>query len=104
MEIDEPSPEIIAAVQGAVRWFDEAKLTGIREIRKDAKDMPRGYDKGPCTYDVCKIFRIFVPLPPCLHWGLIYSIDFTQPPLLHLLLRYPLPPPSADVIWAYPLK
>ena len=45
MEIDEPSPEIIAAVQGAVRWFDEAKLTGIREIRKDAKGTPKGYDK-----------------------------------------------------------
>ena len=52
MEIDEPSPEIIAAVQGAVRWFDEAKLTGIREIRKDAKDMPRGYDKARSELDL----------------------------------------------------
>jgi PelA/Pel-15E family pectate lyase len=45
MKIDEPSPEIIAAVQGAVRWFDEAKLTGIREIKKEAKGTPKGYDK-----------------------------------------------------------
>ena len=45
MAIEEPSPEIIDAVQDAVRWFDEAKLTGIREIRKEAKDMPKGWDK-----------------------------------------------------------
>jgi PelA/Pel-15E family pectate lyase len=45
MEIDEPSPEIIAAVQGAVHWFDKAKLTGIREIRKEAKGTPKGWDK-----------------------------------------------------------
>ena len=45
MKIDKPSLEIIAAVQGAVRWFDEAKLTGIREIRKEAKDTPKGWDK-----------------------------------------------------------
>ena len=50
--------------------------------------------KGPCTYDVCKIFGIFDPLPPpCLHLGPIHSTKFTQPPLLHLLLGYP-PPPS----------
>ncbi len=29
MSLDQPSPEIIAAVQGAVAWFNEAKLTGI---------------------------------------------------------------------------
>lgn len=45
MEVDDPSPEIIAAVQSAVRWFDEAKLTGIREIRKEAKETPKGWDK-----------------------------------------------------------
>jgi PelA/Pel-15E family pectate lyase len=45
MEIDEPSREIIAAVQGAVRWFNEAKLTGIREIRKETKGTPKGWDK-----------------------------------------------------------
>jgi PelA/Pel-15E family pectate lyase len=45
MEIEKPSPEIIDAVQGAVRWFDEAKLTGIREIRKEAKGTSNGWDK-----------------------------------------------------------
>lgn len=30
MEIDHPSPEIILSVQSAVKWFDEAKVSGIR--------------------------------------------------------------------------
>lgn len=30
MEIDNPSKEIIAAVKGAVKWFEQNKITGIR--------------------------------------------------------------------------
>ena len=30
MSLDHPSPEVIAAVDGAVAWFESAKLTGIR--------------------------------------------------------------------------
>ena len=30
MSIPEPTPEIIAAVEGAVAWFNQTKLTGIR--------------------------------------------------------------------------
>ncbi len=45
MEIDEPSPEIIDAVQGAVRWFNEVKLIGIRQIKKEAKGSSNGWDK-----------------------------------------------------------
>ena len=41
---------------------------------------------------------MFDPLPTCLHFGLIYSTKFTQPPLLHLHLGYPLLPPSVDII------
>jgi PelA/Pel-15E family pectate lyase len=36
MSIDDPSPEVIAAVEGAVSWLISAKLTGIRlEKRSD---------------------------------------------------------------------
>jgi len=45
MELDEPSPESIAAVQGAVSWFNEVKLMGIRQIKKEAKGTPNGWDK-----------------------------------------------------------
>lgn len=45
MSIDKPSPEIVEAVQGAVAWFDRAKLTGIRQVTKPDKSRPRGFDK-----------------------------------------------------------
>jgi PelA/Pel-15E family pectate lyase len=45
MDIDNPSPEIIEAVQCAVAWFDEAKLEGIRQIQKQDESTPKGWDK-----------------------------------------------------------
>ena len=44
----------------------------------------------PSICDLCTIFRFFKTLPPpCPHLVLIYSVDFTQPPLIHLLFGYP---------------
>ena len=34
MSIDPPEPTVVQAVQAAVAWFDDAKLTGIRLIKK----------------------------------------------------------------------
>ena len=45
MEIEEPSQEIIQSIEGAVRWFDQVKLTGIREVRVKDLDKPGGHDK-----------------------------------------------------------
>ena len=45
MEIDRPAPEVIETVQDAVAWFDKAKLTEIREVRKKSKSEPKGWDK-----------------------------------------------------------
>jgi len=44
MSIDNPTEEIIKAIQGAVAWFDRARLTGIRQVNKP-DDSQRGYDK-----------------------------------------------------------
>jgi PelA/Pel-15E family pectate lyase len=33
MSLEKPAPEVIAAVDAAVKWFDAVKLTGIRETR-----------------------------------------------------------------------
>lgn len=45
MQIDEPSPAVIVSIEGAVDWFERARLNGIRtEIRQDAS-LPRGWDK-----------------------------------------------------------
>ncbi len=38
MEIDNPSPEIIAAIQSAVAWFDQVKIEGIRIERSKNKE------------------------------------------------------------------
>jgi PelA/Pel-15E family pectate lyase len=45
MSIDRPGPEVIKAVQGAVAWFDAAKLEGIRQITREDKSKPRGMEK-----------------------------------------------------------
>ena len=45
MEIDHPPPEVIDAIQNAITWFDDVKLTGIRQVRKIDKSAPRGWDK-----------------------------------------------------------
>jgi pectate lyase len=36
MSLDDPSPRVVSAVEGAVAWFEQVKLKGIRvELRKD---------------------------------------------------------------------
>ena len=45
MSIDEPGPEIIEAVQNAAGWFREAGLEGIKQVRKEDKSKPGGWDK-----------------------------------------------------------
>ena len=43
MSLDRPSPEVIAAVDGAVAWFESAKITGIRlEKQPDTKSPKNG--------------------------------------------------------------
>ncbi len=44
MSIDNPTEEIIEAIQSAVAWFDRVKITGIRQVNKP-DDSERGYDK-----------------------------------------------------------
>ena len=50
-----------------------------------------------------KFLGFWIPFPPCLHASQINSIEFTQPPSLHLHLGDPLPPPSVDVIQVWSL-
>lgn len=45
MSLEAPSPEVVRAVEGAVAWFEAAKIKGIRVVvEKDAK-APRGRNK-----------------------------------------------------------
>lgn len=44
MAIDNPTKEIVEAIQSAVAWFDRVKITGIRQVNKP-DDSERGSDK-----------------------------------------------------------
>jgi len=45
MDVQPPTPHIVKAIESAVRWFDEVKITGLRVVRKPAPGTPKGYDK-----------------------------------------------------------
>jgi pectate lyase len=68
MSLDDPAPEVVRAVEGAVKWFEAAKLTGIRlDVVKDEKG-PRGVNK----------VVVKDPAAPPL-WARFYSIETNRP-------------------------
>jgi len=44
MSIEKPSPEVKAAIEGAVKWFEASKITGMRIEAVDEPKAPRGKD------------------------------------------------------------
>lgn len=50
MRVDKPSPRVVAAIDSAVTWLDENKLTGIRVERVAAAK--EQYDRHIADYDV----------------------------------------------------
>ena len=45
MSLDKPAPEVVRAVEGAVAWFESARLAGIRvDVKPDAQ-APKGRNK-----------------------------------------------------------
>jgi pectate lyase len=45
MSVDEPSPEIVQAVDAAMVWFEQAKLVGIRVVKEKDEQSPKGTNK-----------------------------------------------------------
>jgi PelA/Pel-15E family pectate lyase len=45
MGIDHPDARIVEAIESAVVWFKEAKLTGIKVIEKPDSSFPNGFDR-----------------------------------------------------------
>jgi len=68
MGVEHPSPEVVQAVQSAVRWFERAKLNGIRIDTPAAPELPHGHD------------RVVVadPRAPPL-WARFYEIGTNRP-------------------------
>lgn len=68
MSLDKPSPEVVRAVEAAVKWFESAKLEGIRvDVVKDEKG-PKGVNKVVVKDPTAS------PL-----WARFYSIETNQP-------------------------
>lgn len=68
MRIEEPSPEIVASIEGAADWLEKAKLSGIRvETIRDATQ-PEGIDK---------VVVRDAAAPPM--WARFYDISTNQP-------------------------
>jgi pectate lyase len=68
MSLEEPSPEVVKAVDASVAWFESAKLAGIRVTEE--KD-----DKGP--KGVNKVVVKDNTAPPL--WARFYDIETNQP-------------------------
>lgn len=68
MKVEDPSPEVIAAIDGAVEWFKASKLTGIRTEDRLTPGKPKGYE------------RVVVedPAAPPM-WARFYSIETNEP-------------------------
>ena len=45
MSLERPGAEVVHAVEGAMAWFEAAKLTGIRVVTVEDKNSPKGTDK-----------------------------------------------------------
>lgn len=68
MSLDDPSPQVIAAVDGAAAWFESAKLTNIRVTLEDDPKSPKGKNKT-VTND---------PTAPPM-WARFYEIATNRP-------------------------
>jgi PelA/Pel-15E family pectate lyase len=68
MGIEDPSPEVIAAIEGAVAWFEEVKLTGIRLDRIEDDSLEDGFDLVVVEDETA---------PPL--WARFYEIDTNKP-------------------------
>jgi PelA/Pel-15E family pectate lyase len=68
ISLDNPSPEVIAAVDAAVAWLTSAKITGIRIVTVEDKNSPKGTDKR-ITQD---------PAAPPI-WARFYDIQTNEP-------------------------
>ena len=45
MQIEQPGPEVIHAIESAMAWLRQARLAGMRVVEKPDANLPKGYDK-----------------------------------------------------------
>ena len=67
MSIKKPSPEVIDAVESAVKWFEQAELKGIKWVKKKDAAKPGGID--------CVVIKD----PESSVWARFYEIGSNRP-------------------------
>ena len=67
MDTEQPSPEIKAAVEGAVAWFGQVKMSGFVMQEIPAPQEPRGID------------RVIVAQPGAVLWARFYELSTNRP-------------------------
>lgn len=67
MSIKDPSPEVIDAVDSAVKWFEQSELKGIKWVKKVDSSQPGGFD--------C----VVVKDPESSTWARFYEIGTNRP-------------------------
>jgi len=68
MEIENPSPQMVNAIQAAVSWFDKVIIEGIRVINEPDSNSPTGFNRVVVTDSSA---------PPI--WARFYQIENNQP-------------------------
>jgi PelA/Pel-15E family pectate lyase len=68
MNVENPSPEVIAAVGGAVAWFDKVKIHGIKVEDRPTPGTPKGFER----------YVIDDPDAPPI-WARFYEIGTNRP-------------------------
>ena len=73
MGFEKPSPEIVRAVESAVKWFERSKITGLRIEQFEAE--PVQYEFHTSTFDRRAVQD---PAAPPI-WARFYEIDTNRP-------------------------
>ena len=68
MSLDDPSREVVQSIQGAIAWFESAKLPGIKVDQQDAPDTIKGHDR---------VVAQDTSAPPM--WARFYDIKTNKP-------------------------
>jgi PelA/Pel-15E family pectate lyase len=45
MQIDKPTSQIRSSIDGAVQWFESAKIKGIKQVKQKDPKAPKGWDR-----------------------------------------------------------
>lgn len=73
MSIENPSQKVIDAIQGAVKWFDESKIYGIRVEVKKVQPVKYRYS----TFDYDRVVVEDTSAPPI--WTRFYELETERP-------------------------